>query len=254
VTVDRRGPIAYVTLNRPEKLNAITPEMMDDFADALRDVSEDDSVRVVVVRGEGRAFCCGFDLSVFRSAGSPSRVLKMVRRLQDLNNFLEEMPKPVIASIQGYALGGGLEIALSCDFRFASTSASLGQTEINLGFIPGAGGTQRVTRLAGPAKAKRLIFSGERITSSEALDMGLVDRVFDDAKLADGVEAYATMLSEKPPLALAAAKRAIGEASHPIRSGLDLEAARFALLFSSDDVAEGLSAFFEKRKPQFKGD
>ena len=242
-----------MVLNRPAKLNAITPEMMLQLSSLLNQLADGNMIRVIVIGGEGRAFCGGFDLSAFRTAGSPNNILTLVRRLQDLNDRIESLPKPVIASIQGYALGGGLEIALACDFRFASASSSVGQTEVNLGFIPGAGGTQRLTRLVGPALAKKMIFTGERIAASDALAIGLVDGVFEDSRLAAGVASFASLLAEKPPLALAAAKRAIGEATHPIRAGQDLEAARFALLFSSEDVREGLSAFFEKRRARFTG-
>jgi enoyl-CoA hydratase/3-hydroxyacyl-CoA dehydrogenase len=180
-------------------------------------------------------------------------VLGLVRQFQELNFLIEGLPKPVIASIHGYALGGGLEIALACDLRFASASSKVGQTEINLGFIPGAGGTQRVTRLAGPGRAKRLIFSGETVAASQAAEMGLLDGVFEDSKLADEVEAFALSLAEKPPLALAAAKKAINAATYPIGPGSEIEATSFAALFGSEDVREGLGAFFEKRKPKFKG-
>jgi enoyl-CoA hydratase/3-hydroxyacyl-CoA dehydrogenase len=146
-----------------------------------------------------------------------------------------------------------MEIALACDLRFASASSKLGQTEVNLGFIPGAGGTQRLTRLVGPGRSKKLIYSGETITASLAAEMGILNGVFEDSKLAGEVEAFSLSLAEKPPLALAAAKKAINAATYPIESGSEIEATSFAALFSSEDVKEGLGAFFEKRKPKFKG-
>jgi enoyl-CoA hydratase/3-hydroxyacyl-CoA dehydrogenase len=253
VLLEKKGPIAYLILNRPEKLNAVSPEMLKELTGALGAAGGDPDIRVIVLKGEGRAFCVGFDLASFLEDTSPQHVLGLVRQFQELNFLIEGLPKPVIASIHGYALGGGLEIALACDLRFASASSKVGQTEINLGFIPGAGGTQRVTRLAGPGRAKRLIFSGETVAASQAAEMGLLDGVFEDSKLADEVEAFALSLAEKPPLALAAAKKAINAATHPIGPGSEIEATSFAALFGSEDVREGLGAFFEKRKPKFKG-
>lgn len=253
VLLEKKGPIAYLILNRPEKLNAVSPDMLKELTGALGAAGADPDVRVIVLKGEGRAFCVGFDLSSFLEDTSPQHVLGLVRQFQELNFLIEGLPKPVIASIHGYALGGGLEIALACDLRFASASSKLGQTEVNLGFIPGAGGTQRVTRLVGPGMAKRLIFSGETVAAGQAAEMGLLDGVFEDSKLADEVEAFALSLAEKPPLAIAAAKKAITAATYPIGLGSELEATSFADLFSSEDVREGLEAFFEKRKPKFKG-
>jgi len=253
VLLEKKGPIAYLILNRPEKLNAVSPDMLKELTGALGAAGADPDVRVIVLKGEGRAFCVGFDLSSFLEDTSPQHVLGLVRQFQELNFLIEGLPKPVIASIHGYALGGGLEIALACDLRFASASSKLGQTEVNLGFIPGAGGTQRVTRLVGPGRAKRLIFSGETVAAGQAAEMGLLDGVFEDSKLADEVEAFALSLAEKPPLAIAAAKKAINAATYPMGLGSEIEATSFADLFSSEDVREGLEAFFEKRKPKFKG-
>lgn len=253
VKEERKGTVLYLSLSRPEKLNAINPEMLGELKAKLERAGADPAVRVVVMRGEGRAFSVGFDLASFRADTSPERVLGLVRRFHEVNSVIEGLPKPVIAAIHGYALGGGLELALACDVRFASMSSKLGQTEINLGFMPGAGGTQRLTRLAGPGRAKKLIFSGEMTEAREAERMGLVEGVFDDSEFDSQVAAFASLLAEKPPLALAAAKKAIDAATHPIKEGSEIEAKSFAALFGSDDVREGLAAFFEKRKPDFKG-
>ncbi len=249
----KNGSVLYLTLSRPEKLNAINPETLSDLADKLEAAKSDPGVRVIVLKGEGRAFSVGFDLATFGADTSPDRVLGLVRRFHSVNSQIEGLPKPVIASMHGYALGGGLELALACDIRLASATSKLGQTEINLGFIPGAGGTQRVTRLVGPGRAKKLIMSGETISAKEAERIGLVDAVFDDSKLDELVEAFASSLAEKPPLAIAAAKKAINAATYPITEGSEIEAKSFASLFATQDVKEGLSAFFEKRKPSFKG-
>jgi len=253
VGLEKRGPVAYVSLNRPERLNAINEKMLGELDSVMTTLERDGSVRVVVIRGEGKAFCSGFDLSYFMVGPSPHEVMDLVSRFQRLNRKIESLAKPVVASIHGYCLGGGFELALSCDFRLAERSAILGQPEINLGLIPGAGGTQRITRLAGPAKARKLVFFGDRISASDAERMGLVDGVYDDGKLEEGVQAFAAALSERPPLALAAAKRAINASMFPMDAGLDLESTAFSMLFSTEDAREGLSAFSEKRKPKFIG-
>jgi enoyl-CoA hydratase/3-hydroxyacyl-CoA dehydrogenase len=249
----RKGKVAYVSLNRPEKLNAINPEMLEDLGTKLEGAEADPEVRVIVLKGEGRAFSVGFDIACFREDPTPGHALGLVTQFQKVNFLIENLSKPVIASIHGYALGGGLEIALACDMRFASASSRLGQTEVNLGLMPGGGGTQRVTRLVGPGMAKKLIFSGDMIDAVEAQRIGLVDDVFQDPELVGRVEAFASSLAEKSPLAIAAAKKAIDAASYPIKEGSEIEAKGFAALFGSEDVKEGLAAFFEKRKPDFKG-
>ncbi len=253
VKTSTKGKVLYISLDRPDKLNAINPETLEELEAELEKAEGDPRIHAIVLGGSGRAFSVGFDLASFRADTSPERVLGLVRKFQAVNSRIEGLRVPVIASIKGYALGGGLELALACDIRFASASSKLGQTEINLGFMPGAGGTQRVTRIVGPGMAKKLIFSGEMIDAAEAERLGLVDGVFEDSKLDGEVEAFASSLADKPPLAIAAAKRAIDAATHPIKEGSEIEARAFASLFASEDVQEGLAAFFEKRKPAFKG-
>jgi len=246
-------PIAWIVLNRPKKLNALTTELLKELSNTLDEIEEDDRIRVVVLTGSGRAFSAGADVTMFMGI-SPFKAAIFSRRFQEVTNKIEYFTKPVIMMINGYALGGGMEIAMSGDFRFASELAMLGQPEINLGLIPGAGGTQRMPRLIGKSKAKELIYTGDMVPASEAYKMGLVDRVIPPEKLEDEVRKFALKLSEKPPLALLAAKYAIQLGMEGnIWHGQALESTLFGLTFSTEDLIEGVTAFMEKRKPKFKG-
>jgi len=246
-------PIAWVILNRPNKLNALSPKLLKELAETLDELEEKDDVRVVVITGSGRAFSAGADVTAFMGV-TPVKAMIFSRRFQELTLKMEYYTKPIIIAINGYALGGGLELAMSGDLRIASETAVLGQPEINLGFIPGAGGTQRLARLVGPSRAKELIFTGDMIPASEAARIGLVDKVVPPEKLEQEARALALKLAEKPPLAILAAKYAVNYGLESnIWAGLALEAAEFGLLFSTEDVAEGVTAFIEKRKPKFKG-
>jgi len=247
--------VAWIILNRPERLNAINPKMVEELWKALDEIEQMDydKVRVVVITGTGRAFSAGADVTAFMGA-TPVTIFKFSRKLQMLFERIEALDRPVICGINGYALGGGLELAMSCDIRIAAETAELGQPEINLGFIPGAGGTQRLARHIGRDRAKELIFTGDRIPAREAEKLGLVNKVVPADKLEQELRALASKLAEKPPLALAMAKYAINFGIEaPLWVGTMLEAAQFGLLFSTEDVIEGVSAFLQKRKPQFKG-
>ncbi|MEM4698683.1 MAG: enoyl-CoA hydratase-related protein, partial [Acidilobaceae archaeon] len=240
-------------LNRPERLNAINPKMLEELSRALDELEEDRDIRVVILKGSGRAFCAGADVTAFAGV-TPIDVIRFSRRFQELTLKIQFYTKPVIAAIHGYALGGGLELAMSADIRIASEEAMLGQPEINLGFIPGAGGTQRLARLVGTARAKELIMSGEFIPASEAYKIGLVNRVVRSGTLDDEARNLALKLAEKPPIALTMAKYTIDMGSETsIWQGLMLEAGLFSLLFTTEDVIEGVTAFLEKRRPKFKG-
>ena len=246
-------PIAWIYLNRPAKLNALTPGLLKNLGEALDKIEEIDTVRVVVIGGVGRAFSAGADVSSFMGV-SPFKSMIYSRRFQELTNKIEYYTKPIIMMINGFCLGGGMEIALAGDFRYASELAMLGQPEINLGIIPGAAGTQRMARLIGISKAKDLIYTGEMINASKALEIGLVDHVSPPERLEEDVRRFALKLAEKPPLALLAAKYAIQMGLETdIWHGEALEASMFGLTFSTEDVAEGVSAFLEKRRPKFKG-
>ena len=253
IVVRVEPPIAWIVLNRPERLNAISPEMLDELSKALDELEEDERVRVVIITGEGRAFSAGADVTAFTGI-TPVKAMMYSRRFQEVLFKLEYYTKPVIAALNGYTLGGGLELAMAADFRIASEMASLGQPEINLGFIPGAGGTQRLPRLVPLSKAKELIYTGDMIPAQEAARIGLVDRVVPPERLEQEARQFALKLAEKPPLALMAAKYAIQIGREaPIWAGMALESSLFGLLFSTEDVVEGVTAFLEKRRPKFKG-
>ena len=247
--------VAWIILNRPERLNAINPKMVEELWKVLDEIEQMDydKVRVVVITGAGRAFSAGADVTGFMGA-TPVTIFKVSRKLQMLYERLELLDRPVICGLNGYTLGGGLELAMACDFRIAAETAELGQPEINLGFIPGAGGTQRLARLIGRDRAKELIFTGDRIPAREAERLGLVHKVVPPDKLEQELRAFAAKLAEKPPLALAMAKYAINFGLEaPQWVGMMLEATQFGLLFSTEDVIEGVSSFLQKKKPQFKG-
>jgi len=246
-------PLVWIFLNRPEKLNSINSTMVKELNRVLDEIEEDDRIRVLIISGLGRAFCAGADISEFPGI-SPFKAMVLSRKLQQLFTKFEYYSKPIIAAINGYALGGGLELALACDLRIATENSELGQPEINIGLIPGAGGTQRLPRLIGISKAKELIYTGDRINANEAYKIGLVDRVVPYNKLEEETRRIALKIAEKSPLSLLAAKYSIhfGIESN-IWAGLSNEANLFGLLFSTEDFVEGVSAFFEKRKPKFKG-
>ncbi len=246
-------PVAWIILNRPDKLNALSPTLLKELSNALDELEDRNDVRVIIIKGSGRAFSAGADVTAFAGV-TPIQVLIFSRKFQELTLKIQYYSKPVIMAIHGYALGGGLELAMSGDIRIASEDAMLGQPEINLGFIPGAGGTQRLPRLAGISRAKELIYTGDMIPAKEAYRIGLVDKVVPPERLDQEARALALKISEKPPLALMAAKYAINLGMETnIWTGLNLEASLFSLLFSTEDVIEGVTAFFEKRKPRFKG-
>ncbi len=260
IEVRREPPIGWIVLNRPHRLNAISPKMIEELEDAIADLSADRSVRVVVITGAGgRAFSAGADITAFSEILSTESKVPVAFtfsvRFNELLRRIERAPKPVVAAIDGYALGGGLELALACDFRIASDRSEVGQPEIRLGLIPGGGATQRLTRLIGPSKAKQVIFFGDRIRADEALRLGILDRVVPAESFEREVREFAMKLAELPPIALAAAKEAINTALNvSIDDGLRYESSLFAHLFSTKDLAEGISAFFSKRKPEFKGE
>ncbi|MEM1649915.1 MAG: enoyl-CoA hydratase-related protein, partial [Sulfolobales archaeon] len=240
-------------LNRPERLNAINIEMLQELSRVLDELEADDSVRVIVITGSGRAFSAGADVTGFAGV-NPVKAYIFSRRFQEVLSKIEKLAKPVIAAINGYALGGGLEIALACDIRIASEGAMLGQPEINLGLIPGAGGTQRLSRLIGLGRALEIIFTGDMIPAREAERIGLVNRVVPSENFEREVRSIAVKISEKAPIALMAAKHAARYGVEaPLEAGLTLESAEFGILFSTEDLIEGVSAFLQKRKPEFKG-
>jgi enoyl-CoA hydratase len=251
--VERRGRVAVITINRPQKLNALNIQTRAEGAAALEELREDESVRVVVITGAGeKAFVAGADISEFEGRTAVSQRDVMTGR--SLFTAVDTFPKPVIAMINGFCLGGGCELALSCDIRVASESARFGQPEINLGIIPGGGGTQRLTRLVGEGKAMELILTGDMIDAQTAYNLGLVNLVVPAADLEAKTLELANRIAEKSPVALRMAKEAVKTAARAnLDEGLRREIDLFALTFSSQDKDEGVRAFLEKRKPDFKG-
>ena len=251
--VERRGRVAVITINRPQKLNALNIQTRTEGAAALDELREDAEVRVVVITGAGeKAFVAGADIAEFE--GRTAVTQRDVMTARSLFTAVDTFPKPVIAMINGFCLGGGCELALSCDIRVASETARFGQPEINLGIIPGGGGTQRLTRLVGEGKAMELILTGDMIDAQHAFNLGLVNLVVPAADLEAKTMEMANRIAEKSPVALRMAKEAVKTAARAnLDEGLRREIDLFALTFSSADKDEGVRAFLEKRKPDFKG-
>lgn len=247
------GHVALLTFNRPDKMNALNLEVRSALFDALSELRDDDDVRVVVLTGAGdKAFIAGADIGEFKDAGAVEQYRSMQRT--NIYSAMEDFPKPIIAMINGYCLGGGCELSMACDIRVASSRARLGQPEINLGIIPGGGGTQRLPRLVGEGHANRLIMTGEMISAEEAERIGLVEKVFEPEELRESTLEMARTIGSRSPIALQAAKESVLVARRmPMDEGLKFERAWFGLLFSTEDKDEGVDAFLNKRSPEFKG-
>jgi len=249
-TID--GPVATLSFNRPEKLNAVTLEMLTEFSQALDAVRANKAIRVLLLTGQGRAFIAGADIKLFLEL-DPLGARDFATRSQELLLKLGELPFPVIACVHGYALGGGCEIAMACDFIYAAERAKFGQPEINFGFNPCLGGTQRLARLVGKSLAKELCLTGRLIEAEEAKTLGLVARVFPEVTFLEECRKAAQDLAAKGRVALEAVKRVIDwGVDMDLKTGCALEAETFALCSTSPDVKEGVNAFLEKRKPQFQ--
>ncbi|MDI3498015.1 3-hydroxyacyl-CoA dehydrogenase/enoyl-CoA hydratase family protein [Archaeoglobus sp.] len=255
---DTENKIAKLIINRPQRLNALSLDTLDEIFEALRMLEKDDDVRVVVITGAGdKAFSAGFDLQTAMQVPdflAPANSMMVAAKGQWVFTQIERFPKPVIAAINGYAFGGGCELALACDFRIMKRGAKIGLTEISLALIPGWGGTQRLPKLVGLTKAKEMIMLAKRIDADEAERIGLVNKAVDPEKFEEEVMALAKELAAGPPVSLRAAKYAINfGAELPAEIGQMIEAGMFAVATSTQDVVEGVSAFFQRRKPEFKG-
>lgn len=247
------GPVATLTLNRPHALNALNSQLFDDLETAFKGLASDPAIRVILLTGAGeKAFAAGADIKELTLADSTSGHVK-ARRGQAVMDLIETCGKPVIACINGFALGGGCELALACTLRLASESARLGQPEIKLGLIPGYGGTQRLPRLIGSAPALKLILTGEMISAAEALHLGLVDEVLPSDQLLPRANALAALIAGMAPLAIVASLEAVWRGSQvSLEEGLAIEAEIFGRLCGSEDKAEGTRAFVEKRQAIWK--
>jgi enoyl-CoA hydratase len=252
VSVD--GAVAIVTVNRPIVLNALNSQTLDELRRAILDLKHDESVRAVVLTGSGeKSFVAGADINEL-SALTPAGGREHAVTGQHVFDLIEHMGKPVIAAINGYALGGGCELAMACTIRLAADTAKLGQPEINLGLIPGYAGSQRLSRIVGRGRALELLLTGDQISASDALRLGLVNRVVPAAELMQEAKKLAATLAAKPPIAVRYILEAVNKGLEvPFPQAEVLEATLFGLAASTEDMREGTRAFLEKRKPEFKG-
>jgi enoyl-CoA hydratase len=253
--VERDGPVATITLNRPAVLNALNAALLGRLDETLGALQGETGLRAVILTGAGeRAFAAGADIAELAALEGAVAGERIARAGQRITQRLEALPVPVIAAVNGFALGGGCELAMACDIRIAAENAKFGQPEVSLGIPPGYGGTQRATRLIGPGAALYLCLTGETIDAAEALRIGLVQRVVPATGLRAEAQRIATAIASKAPLAVTAVKRAIRDgAALPLNEALALEALHFGSMVGTNDFREGTRAFLEKRKPAFEG-
>ncbi|MBW1998930.1 MAG: enoyl-CoA hydratase/isomerase family protein [Deltaproteobacteria bacterium] len=249
IVLNKEGPIATITFSRPEALNALNNQTRLEFKEALEEIKGDDSTKVLILTGEGRAFIAGSDIKELKDT-TPLGAHDIKR----LGEMIEELEKPVIAAVNGFALGGGCEIVMACDIIVASEKAKFGQPEINIGVIPGGGGTQRLQRMIGVHRAKELIFTGDIIDAREAERMGLVNKVVPAEELMARAREIAQKISRKSSAAVRLAKAAINRGMRTdLGAGLAYERELYSLSLTTEDKAEGIEAFIEKREPKYKG-
>jgi len=255
ILVEAAAPVATITLNRPKVLNALDRATIAEVTRAFAELGADAGIRAIVVTGAGdRAFAAGADIAELATLDDPIRGAALARVGQALTLAIERARPVVIAAVNGFALGGGCELAMACDIRIASEKARFGQPEVNLGLLPGYGGTQRITRLAGRGAAMLLCTAAEPIDAAEALRIGLVDRVVPAERLLAEAHRVASLIAAKAPLAIAATKASIRDgAALPLAAGLEIEALHFGTLVATRDFSEGTRAFLEKRPPAFSG-
>lgn len=254
VLYQKEGNIATITLNRPEAMNAFSPEVIHQAIQYLKEAGDDPEVRVIVLTGAGeKAFSAGADIKQMKGM-TALKARQLSQMGETICSALENNDKPVIAAMNGYALGGGLEVAMSCDFRIAHENVRMGQTEVNIGLIPGWGGTQRLTRLIGATRAKEMVYTGKMIDARTAEQIGLINMAVSIDKFRETIKQFATELAQKAPIAIRIAKSLINKGTEAsLDVALELEREGFGVVASTEDLQEGVHAFTEKRKPVFRG-
>jgi len=247
-----KGNIGYITINRPKALNALNMDVLNELTEALAEIEADDNIKAVIVTGDGKAFVAGADIAqMSRLNAIEGRA--MMAAGHKVMNTIDQMEKPFIAAVNGFALGGGCELAMACDIRIASEKAKFGQPEVGLGIIPGFGGTQRLARLVGKGMAKYLIYTAEMINAAEAYRIGLVEKVVAPEELMTEAERVASVIASKAPIAIASAKVAINNGyDMDMKSASRFEVETTTSCFASEDKNEGMGAFLEKRTPEWK--
>ncbi len=253
INLDKGDGIGYLTLNRPEVRNAFNQEMIDELRDALRCIDGDEEIRVLIITGAGKAFQAGADIAEL-SVMAPMNILRWNEGIVRINAALEKLRQPVIAAINGAAMGGGMELAISCTLRVIAESAKMALPEVKLGIIPGTGGTQRLPRLIGKGRAAELLLTGAVINARDACDIGLVNKVVSDNKVVEAAEELARRIMANAPIAVEMAKDALEVGKDlPLEHAVQYSQKNCVTCFSTDDMKEGMTAFLEKRKSNFKG-